>query len=645
MVPSSAANATGSVESDLVPTASPLDRQPQTASPGVPWAVVLSIVVYAGLALAIYFPTWPGDPNRIPQCACADAGLNTWFLAFTSHAVAHGQNLFYTSLLNHPVGVNLTYNTQMPLLGLITTPLTLIAGPVSSLNLLMWLAFPLSASSMFLVLRRWTVWTPSAFAGGLVYGFSPYMVGQSTAHLHLIFVPLPPVIVLAAYELFVRRTGSAPKWGVALGLLAAGQFLISSEVLVTTGLVVVIGLLILAVARPAQVSTSLQFAWRGLVWALAVMVAILAYPTWVYFTGPEHYTASSGAGGTSLLRSDLLGPVVPTSAERLAPSSWSAVGDRLTILGDRSENGSYLGVPLLLLLGYLGVRTWRNRWFRFAAAMAGVTFVLSLGPSLSIDGHSTGFPLPGAVLEHIPLVNQMVPSRISMLTALFVGLMVALGIDQLYDTSSVGTSPKRVNGHAAEPGHGFGRVQLAAVLVVGGLAVLALIPRWPNPNVPTATPPYFTSDAVHRIRPGAVAITYPFAAPLYAQPMVWQAVTGMRFSLIGGYALIPDAHGVPELFPSLLTPVSVEDYLINQVGGIPFYNSAPVADNGTLVNEIRGFIRRYRVGVVLVDTGAVNSGEVTRLYSRVLGVSPVNSGGIDAWYDVQRAPGLRVPAP
>jgi hypothetical protein len=162
--------------------------------------------------------------------------------------------------------------------------------------------------------------------------------------------------------------------------------------------------------------------------------------------------------------------------------------------------------------------------------------------------------------------------------------------------------------------------------------------------VPTATPPYFTSDAVHRIRPGAVAITYPFAAPLYAQPMVWQAVTGMRFSLIGGYALIPDAHGVPVLFPSLLTPVSVEDFLINQVGGIPFYNSAPVADNGTLVNEIRRFIRQYRVGVVLVDTGAVNSGTVSRLYSRVFGVSPVSSGGIDAWYDVQRAPGLQVPA-
>ena len=166
---------------------------------------------------------------------------------------------FVTTALNYPRGVNLgTYNTQMPLLGVMAAPLTWIAGPVASLNLLLWLAFPLSATSMFFVLRRWSCRPVAAFTGGLLYGFSPYMVGQSTAHLHLTFVPLPPLIFLCLVELFVRRTGSALRWGLALGLLAAGQFLISSEILVTTGLVAVIGLAVLAVARPADVAPALR---------------------------------------------------------------------------------------------------------------------------------------------------------------------------------------------------------------------------------------------------------------------------------------------------------------------------------------------------------------------------------------------------
>ena len=43
--------------------------------------------------------------------------------------------------------------------------------------------------------RRWRIWGPAAALGGLVYGFSPYMVGQATGHPVLLFLPLPPFIV------------------------------------------------------------------------------------------------------------------------------------------------------------------------------------------------------------------------------------------------------------------------------------------------------------------------------------------------------------------------------------------------------------------------------------------------------------------
>ncbi len=592
----------------------------------------MPVAVYAALGLAAFFPTWPGDPGRIPQCTCADAGLNTWFLAATAHAVAHGHNLFFTTALNYPDGVNLTYNTQMPLLGVLATPLTLTAGPVSSLNLLMWLAFPASASAMFLVLRRWTTWTPAAFVGGLLYGFSPYMVGQSTAHLHLIFVPLPPLIVLASFELFVHRSGRAWRWGLALGLLVAAQFLISSEVLVTTVLVVVLGLVILAVARPREILPSLAYAAPGIGSSVVAVAVVLAYPVSVFLHGPERYPSAVGSSSGNLIRSDLLGPVLPTSFERLAPANWAAAGNSLTSLHVTSENGAYLGVPLLLILAWLVVRFRHLPWIRFAAAMAVVAFVLSLGSPLSVDGHSTGIPLPEGVLGRLPLVDQTVPSRITLLCWLFVAVVVALGIDALR------ASPTTDHDRVGRP------VQWAVLGGVGVLAVASLLPRWPNPTVPTDVPGYFTSAAVERIPPGTVAVTYPYGAPLHAEPMVWQAVAGMRFSLVGGYTLVPDGHGGTSLFPSLLRPLAVEQFLLEQDGGVPFYVSPPIADDAGLVDGVRRFVRRYGVGVVLVDPSVAHAGTVERLITRALGRPPVSEGGIDAWYDVQDAPGLAAPS-
>ena len=68
--------------------------------------------------------------------------------------------------------------------------------------------------------------------GGLLYAFSSYIAGQGLGHLNLVFIPLPPIMVYVLYELVVRQRGSARRWGIALGLLAAAQFLISPELLI-----------------------------------------------------------------------------------------------------------------------------------------------------------------------------------------------------------------------------------------------------------------------------------------------------------------------------------------------------------------------------------------------------------------------------
>ena len=579
--------------------------------------------------MVAYYPVWPGDPARIAQSTAADSGLNAWFMEVTANALAHGHNIFFTPLLDYPHGVNLTYNTQMPLLGVLAAPLTLTAGPVASLNLLLYLALPLSAVSMFLVLRRWTTWTPAAFAGGLLYGFSPYMVGQSTAHLNLTFVPLPPLILLALVELLVRRSGHALRWGLVLGAAVAAQFLISPEVLVTTGLMMIVGLVILAVARPAAVVPALRGAAGGLACGLVVTAAVLAWPVTEYVAGPQHVVASATDSGTFLLRTDLLGPIIPTSFDLVAPHRLAAYGDRLTVFRDYSENGAYLGLPLLLALAYLAARAWRDRWIRMATVMAAISFLLSLGGSLSVGGHDTGIPLPAELLRRVPLVDQLVPARISLLTALFAAIVAARGIDALRRARQP-DADRAGNGHSAQSVNGS-----VLPLVVGAVVVMvvvaSLLPRWPNTTVPTSVPGYFTSHAVDHLPAGTLALTYPFPTPLHAQPMVWQAESGLRFSLIGGYAFVADRHGDSTPFPPILAPPAVEKFLINEVGGVPFFDSDPGVDDAAVSADLKAFVSRYPVGVVLVDPSAPHAARVTRVFTQALGASPVSTGGMEVW--------------
>jgi hypothetical protein len=133
---------------------------------------------------------------------------------------------------------------------------------------------------------------------------------------------------------------------------------------------------------------------------------------------------------------------------------------------------------------------------------------------------------------------------------------------------------------------------------------------------------------------GSVVLTYPYPVPGHAQAMVWQAVASLRFSLLGGYALIPDAQGVPVLYPSVLAPRRVQQFLVTEEGGDPFPAAAPVRVTPQLIGEFRLFVDRYHVRTVLVDPRASRAGVVTAVLHRALGRAPVRVGGLDVWYHV-----------
>ncbi len=64
---------------------------------------------------------------------------------------------------------------------------------MATLNVALTLSPALSALAMFVLLRRWVSWMLAAFIGGLLYGFSPFiLIALTDAHLMLAMAPIPP---------------------------------------------------------------------------------------------------------------------------------------------------------------------------------------------------------------------------------------------------------------------------------------------------------------------------------------------------------------------------------------------------------------------------------------------------------------------
>lgn len=575
--------------------------------------VCLAIVSYMAISLYANWPSWPGNPSDYRP---GDLTGSIWGLAWISHVILHPQNPFFTNYINYPAGANIAQNSPAPLLGLVTFPLTMLAGPISSLNLLLWLAFPASAASAFYVLRRVGCSRFAAYVGGLLYGFSPYMNGQGIDHLTLCFVPLPPLILFAAYRLLASDRVRPLRTGAALGLLVAAQYYICQEVAVSTIVMLVVAVVVLAITRPKQVPSRIGRALSGLAVGIAIAVAAIAYPVWVSLNGPQHFQGAVGAG----LGADLLGSFVPTSLERFVPAAIAKVGNSF-VSSDVPENGSYLSIPLVLLALYFVVRYWRDRWIRFAAFMTLVALATSLGAYLTVNAHGTTIPLPAWLLWHTSGLNDLAEVRFSLYEFFFLSVLFALGLDRGLErwrrASSRRHSSRRL---------GIEFPAVAALLVVG---FVFLVPRWPYGTGPANSPTYFSSKAVRSIPSGSTVLISPYPSVAEVAPQLWQAISEFRFRIIGGYVLTRGTGGHVSVMPEVLDPVDLVNYLWNEATSGSAPSTSPKMS--VLVHDVHTFVRRYHVSAVISSGYVSNVPAINHLLRRALGRPSYVGGGVLVW--------------
>jgi hypothetical protein len=571
----------------------------RTASPSP-----LFLLAFLGLAVLWYSPAWSSPTTTTVGGGRGDSGIVIWFLRWIPFAVDHGRDLLFSDHLNVPGGVNLMWNASLPLLGWVLMPLTSRWGPVLTFNVVLVLANGLSAWAAYLAIRRYVPGHLAAAAGGLVFGFSPAMQGQSN-HPHISFAVLVPLMLLAVDEILVRQR--RPPWvlGPLLGLMAGCQLLVGEELLAATVLFGVLLLLVLVANNPRALLDRRRVVHALLAFALAGVVggAIAAKPLAVQFAGPQRVDGDI----TGIYYSnDLLSFVTPGSSQLLS-SRRSA-----ELVGEFSgrRNAAYLGVPLLLVLLVLVVWRWRRPVVRVGAVMTLLAAVFSMGAHLQVRGRATTVGLPWSPLEHLPVIANLIPSRLAMYTALFAGLLLAVFLEAVWS--------------------GGGWRRLAAV----GVAVVTLVPLLPARPVPALkvdTPAFFTAGAVRRLPEGSVALVLPFPNRRTAMAMTWQAEAGMWFRMPGGYVVVPTPDGRPRYDTN---PNSATRAFSAIQGGRP----APKLTGGqrrALAANLAGW------GVDVVVVGPIeHQGTMLRFLTDLLGRRPTPVDGVYLWHDpvVQMSP-------
>ena len=489
------------------------------------------------LSLLLWWHVLP-HPRSVTTCGCGDAALTLWVIRWPAYAISHGLNPFYSSKLFVPRGINMAPNSLG--LGIATAPITWLFGPVASLNFINIVSPPLSAVAMFWLLRRWVSWTPAAFVGGLLFGFSPFvLVSLAFAHPNFGLLAPIPLIIGCLDDLFVRHRFRPIRVGAVLGVLVTIEFFISVEVLsllclFAAGAAVLAGIkgLLRDASYPRQVASSVV---RPLGLAVGVSVVLLVYPVWFFFAGPAHLSGRAWPNSQAGTVENSLGQFVNGMVS--AP-----------LTGIMHNFGGYLG-PTLPLLCTLGIGV-------VAIVLVGGAVLLRREPLVQLFG-VLGFVAvfcslgvghwywtPWRLFVHLPVLNNVVPVNISVVVDTCAAIIVAVVMDRV---------------RCASPTWRWGARAGWAIAAIAVVPLMVLF--WPNIPItvrPVVVPQWFSQSAP-RLGSHLTVLPYPAALGGIAASMSWQAVEGDTFSMVGGGGpgIVASRAGTEEAGFNILEDASV----------------------------------------------------------------------------------------
>ncbi|MFC8077620.1 glycosyltransferase [Streptomyces sp. NPDC057307] len=558
--------------------------------------LLASVLLYKGL--------WADLDRAYLADAMQDQNQWEWFFGVTADNVVHLRNPLFTTYQGHPDGVNLMANTVMLGLSVPLTPVTLLCGPTVTWALVLTLGLTATAVAWYwLFVRRVTRVRPAAAVGAALAAFAPPMMSHGTAHPNFLVLFMIPVIIDRALRLCEPRPEGRRlvRDGVLLGLFATYQIFLGEEPLLLAAMGMLIFALSYALARPDVARAAWRPLLRGLGVALAVCLPLVAFPLYWQFFGPQSYH--------SVLHGDNAGN---SPLSFLEFSGRALFGDEAradTLAMNRTEQNAFYGWPLTALT--FGIVVWLGR-SPLVKALTGTVLVaalLSLGQKIRIPFTDVVLPGPWRALAHQPLFESVIESRVAMICAPALGVLVAFAV--------------------ARMAHLEFRTHRVVGLVAVAAALLPILPT-PQPVRERAEVPRFITDGMYRdyVAEGESVVPVPLPSPAEADALHWQSATGFGFSVPGGYfngPWGPDRMGIYGAAPR---------YTSNLLSDVRYGGRIP--DIGTRWREQAKLDLAFWKAGVVVLAPQDNDEALYEVMAKLLGRPGERLGGAWVW-DMPRA--------
>ncbi|MEU0562086.1 hypothetical protein [Dactylosporangium sp. NPDC006015] len=523
----------------------------------------LVVVSYVVFSVVLFHHLWAAPQTRMLADNNQDQVFFEWVLTHAARLFTHGDTPFFTDQLNAPLGVNLMANTSILGLALPLAPITLLFGAPVTFAVISTIAPAGTAIAWFFMLLRCGVvrTRTAAYLGALFCGFGPAMISQTTGHPNIAGQFMIPLILWAVFRM--REPGDTVRKGLVLAALVVYQCFINEEVLFLAAFALLVFLLVFL--RPSEMLPAARAALPALGVTALVAGVVMAYPLWHQFTGPQAYHG-------------LPDFVHGFSADLYGFSNFSRrsiLGDipRIEKLGGPTEENTFFGWPLLLLLPAAAASLWRHRGARALFVTAVVFSLLSLGPIVRYKGEETTWHGPWRYLVDLPLFDSVVPTRVALVVTPLVGVLLAILVDRFVVPPPV-TRPEPVEEAAfaseapatdavadtdgtdegkardkardtfqdddEEPLPYAGRWLWAAALA---MALLPLVPT-PQPTNDRPLAPVFFSSGMWRehVPDQATVVVIPGGWWEGLDAMRWAVDSDIDFKIAGGYFLAPDPN-------------------------------------------------------------------------------------------------------
>lgn len=405
---------------------------------------LLALLAYFLLTLVLTYPLILNFTTHVAGDGSDDPALawNLWWVPYS--LLNLGSSPIYTNYMFFPIGLNLGFYTLTYLNAFLAIPFQFAFGIIPAANINLILSFALSGFGAYLLVtyllnrtrmnaeERGNETNPrilrlsasnfffAAFAAGLVYAFSANkFLYASLGQFNIASSQWIPF-----YILFLLKIFDSPKppfkYGFLLGLFllaqALSEFIFASFLILFSIAYVIYKIIATRGKIENQKSKIINLILASLVF-LIPMLPILA--AMISDTLTEGDFIQQGLGFSNIFSADLVGFFVPSQLHPL-------FGSLVSRFSFPYINFMYLGftalaLAILALWKVKPARIW-GFWFLLFA-------LISLGPTLRVNGAEFDLPMPFDVLLEIPLIKgNRYPSRWSVMLTLSLAVLVGYGL-------------------------------------------------------------------------------------------------------------------------------------------------------------------------------------------------------------------------